>query len=82
MSEIGKQHLQIMEFLIFLFMIKLKQASLLTHAIICLNTLAFKFSVVDKCSINVVCSILVQHEKAATFLHILKSFFHPTLVRV
>ena len=26
--------------------------------------------------------ILVQHEKAATFLHILKSFFRLTLVRV
>ena len=26
--------------------------------------------------------ILVQHEKAATFLDILKSFFRPTLVRV
>ena len=25
---------------------------------------------------------LVQHEKAATFLDILKSFFRPTLVRV
>ena len=27
-------------------------------------------------------STLVQHEKAATFLDILKSFFRPTLVRV
>ena len=28
------------------------------------------------------CIDIIQHEKAATFLHILKSFFRPTLVRV